>query len=92
MEWKIRSDIPCPKPGKRTKYPWADMDVGDSIDCPWNDKDRATFREKTGRQSAAATSARRYVSLYRPDLRVVTETHPIAEFTRIWFDAREEES
>ena len=91
MEWNIRSDIPAPRPGRRGKYPWPKMDAGDFVDIPWTKRDIESYEEegKVQRQASAASAARRWVSIYRPDLRVVTESHPEQHMTRIWFDSKE---
>lgn len=33
MTYEIEKDVPMPNTRNRTKYPWAEMEVGDSILC-----------------------------------------------------------
>lgn len=77
-DFEIRRGVPVPAITRDSKYPWADMEDGDSIVFP---SDTAT---------GAATSARSWVSRHRPDLSVVTRTFEDGA-VGIWFIAQEGE-
>jgi len=65
MDYQIAKNIPLPYIRTRLKYPWPDMEPGDSIliEPPFTDSDS----KKSPAGISAAMSGKRWLKLYRPE-------------------------
>lgn len=71
--------MPDPNPGRRSKYPWARMKVGDSFVVRFESREQAKARQGSIR-SSAANAAKQYQHRYT--LRVIEENGLPA--IRVW--------
>ncbi len=83
-EFKIEKGIQVPAVEPHRKYPWPEMDDGDSVLIPWNGPDKAAYRNNV------TTSAGSWLRRNRPDLRRVTRGEESG--LRIWFVSRAAEA
>ena len=87
-DYKIEKGIAIPPPwgGRGTKYPWPDMQPGDSVLIPMTEADKERLRAGRG-SSGAYQAARSWVRHNRPDWKIVGRRE--SDAVRIWFVERE---
>jgi len=79
-EFKIEKNVPIPARrggGPPNKYPWRDMEVGDSFFVPANGKSRNALMR-------ALTSSTQSKSLARDGLKFTARTDAEANGVRVW--------
>jgi hypothetical protein len=82
-EFKVEKGVPVPDAPRHTgtKYPWPDMQHGDSVLVPWTERDRE--RKRKGQSTGIVPIAYDWLRRNRPGWTSVSRTE--GEATRIWF-------
>jgi hypothetical protein len=90
MTYEIDKGMVPPPPqngsGPAGKYPWPQMEAGDSFFVPFDGRTRITV------QSSIASTGHTWCRRHRPDLKAVTRsvTEDGVEGVRVWFVTRED--